>query len=180
MKLILVVWLLSASICLAQVLPKFGFKGQGMEMAVSTRKAEQLSAFYAARGLPQSAIGIITQYCFITVGIYNNRSDTLWLELDNWRVIDNEGNVIPRITRKDWEAHWQQLGVPAAYRATFGWTLLPEVRDLLPHEPVGGNIAIAPPATAFSLYANFSTGDKKTGPRIAVKIPNLQCEPRTL
>ncbi len=176
MKLILFGLLLSSTFCFGQTAPRSGYKIQGIELAVSTRKPEQLSAFYSARGLPQSAITLITEHCFITVGLRNDRKDALWLELDNWRLIGNNGQVLPRVTRKLWEERWEKLGVPSAARATFGWTLLPEVRDLQPDEPVGGNLAITPPGQPFTLLADFYTGAKKSDPPISIKISNLTCE----
>ena len=67
-----------------------------------------------------------------------------------------------------------------ANRATFGWTQLPEVRDLRPSEPVGGNVALLPPPGRFRLEARFATGVHKQGKEIVVILDDLSCPGREI
>lgn len=174
MKLSLLLLLLLSAGAWAQA-PKGNYQGQGIEMSVSVRNAEQLRAFYGARGLPAEAVTEITRHCFITVGIYNGRKDILWMEPENWRVIDMDGKDIPRVSRQAWEEKWEKLKVPDASRATFGWTLLPESRDLQPDEPVGGNFVIVATQGSFTLQTSFATGKDKKGRPVKVSFSGLRC-----
>lgn len=145
---------------------------EGLTFSISARTPEQLRAFYSARGFPDAMIQEIVKTCFLTVGIQNRRNDVVWLELANWRMTDANGQTVRRISRPEWNQRWEQLSVPYASRATFGWTQLPESRDLQPGEPVGGNIAVDAPASTFTLIAQFRT---EVGTAIDVVAPGLRC-----
>ncbi len=146
-----------------------------LAFSVSPRTPEQLAAFYGARGFPPEAVAAITRSCFLTVGIVNQSREVLWLEPSRWRFETAQGQVVRRITREEWEQTWEALGLPLAQRATFGWTQLPEVRDLQPGEPVGGNVAVQPPAGALRLVARFRTGAHGEGAPIELTVEGLSC-----
>jgi hypothetical protein len=162
----------------AAEMPADALKAAGIEFHISARTPEQTSAFYAARGLPTDAVRAIAQVCLLTVGMRNNRSDVVWMDLAEWRFIDDEGRPVQRIQRIEWDAVWEQMAVPDAGRATFGWTQLPDIRDLQPGEPVGGNLAVVPPQGNFTLQASFKTGVAKDGPVIRFNVPELSCPGR--
>ncbi|NWG87098.1 MAG: hypothetical protein HXY26_06235 [Hydrogenophilaceae bacterium] len=145
----------------------------GMVMSIGMRNSEGVTAFYAARGFSKEMLEVIGQSCFVGVGIYNERRDTLWLELANWRFTDAAGREVKRITRPEWDARWDKMNAPFAARAAFDWTQLPESRDLQPGEPVGGNVAVVAPAGEFSLAARFRAGN---GEVIEVTVPGLRCQ----
>lgn len=147
----------------------------GVELFVSARTAEQMRAFYGARGMPADALQALTKACFLTVGLRNRRAETLWLEPARWRFIDADGKPIKHISRQEWKARWGALSVPLAAQSTFGWTQLPESRDLYPEESVGGNISIQPPAGSFSLIASFRTGSSGEGKTLELTLANLAC-----
>ena len=146
-----------------------------LDFHLSPRSPEQLAAFYSARGFPESAIKTLGRVCFLTVGMRNETGQIVWLELDRWRITDTQGRSVPRLTRADWQQRWDDIDLPAGNRATFNWTQLPEQRDLQPGEPVGGNLAILPPAGPFSLEVSFRTGAQKTGAALKIKADNLRC-----
>jgi hypothetical protein len=146
-----------------------------LEFSVSVRQPEQLAAFYSARGLPPAAIDRITATCFVTVGIHNRSAGVVWLELANWRFETEAGQPVARMTREAWDQTWEQLNVPLAGRATFGWTQLPESRDLQAGEPVGGNVALVAPAGPFHLVARFRTGADGGGEPITLRVEHLVC-----
>jgi len=154
------------------------YEGQGIVMSVSARTPEQIAAFYEARGFPRTAIEALRAACFVTVGIQNRREDIVWLEPARWRFYDAAGGAVERLPRAWWEARFEKLGVPPANRATFGWTQLPEVRDLRPAEPVGGNVTLLPPRGAFTLEARFATGSDRRGPEIVARFDKLTCPGR--
>lgn len=151
----------------------------GVELFVSARTPEQIVAFYSARGLPPAALQEIAKACFLTVGLHNKRKETLWLEPAQWRFINAEGNAqgneVARITRAEWTARWKALQVPLAGQSTFGWTQLPESRDLYPDETVGGNLTVVPPGGSFSLIARFRTGADGQGQVIELTVPGISC-----
>lgn len=149
---------------------------EGLVIRAQPRTPEQIAAFYAARGFPQAAIDVLTKTCFITVTLVNERQDVVWLELDNFRFLDAQGQAIPRIERKQWHARWEAIGMPAAKRATFGWTQLPESRDLQPGEPVGGNVTIERPRGRFTLEARFRLGNGADR-ALRARVPDLVCPP---
>ena len=152
----------------------------GVELSISARTAEQISAFYGARGMPSAALQALSQACFLTVGLHNRRNESVWLEPAAWRFIAADGKPIARISRQEWTARWTALQVPLAAQSTFGWTQLPESRDLYPDESVGANIAIQPPTGSFSLIARFRTGAGGEGRPIELSIPGLSCAPQGL
>jgi len=151
----------------------------GVELFVSPRTPEQIGAFYAARGLPPAALQELAKVCFLTVGLHNKRKEILWLEPAQWRFVDAQGkapgNEVTRIARPEWAARWKALQVPLAAQSTFGWTQLPESRDLYPDESVGGNLTLVPPPGSFSLVARFRTGADGKGKVIELTLPNLSC-----
>lgn len=147
----------------------------GVELFVAARTPEQMRAFYGARGMPSAALQEIGKACFLTLGVRNKRGETLWLEPATWRFSDANGQPVAHISRQEWKARWMKLQVPLAAQSTFGWTQLPESRDLYPEESVGGNISIAPPSGNFSLIARFRTGAKGDGATIELTVPKLSC-----
>jgi hypothetical protein len=150
----------------------------GLRYHLSVRTPEQIAAFYEGRGFSHPMIEALSQVCFVTVGLRNDRRDIVWLALDKWRFITADGSRVPRFDRNEWNARWEKLAVPLANRATFGWTQLPEVRDLNPAEPVGGNVTLVPPVGEFRLEARFQTGADKKGKELVIRVSGLTCPGR--
>ena len=148
-----------------------------MVLRASPWTSDQIAAFYEARGFPRTAIEALRQTCFVTVSFHNRNSAVVWLELSRWRFVDEQGREVKRRDRAYWNALWEKLGVPMANRATFGWTQLPEVRDLQPSESVGGNVVLPSPGR-FRLEARFATGARKQGRDIVVILDDLFCPGR--
>lgn len=145
-----------------------------LQLKLSPRTPDQVAAFYEARGFPAPALVHIRAACFITVGLRNNTDKVVWLELARWRVTSANGSV-QRLAREDWERAWTQADVEPAQRATFGWTLLPEARDLQPDEPVGGNLTLVRTSEPLTFEAVFKTGPNKRGGEIQLRYENVQC-----
>lgn len=154
---------------------EFKYLGAGIEMHVSVRKADQMTSFYFGRGFSAEAVAEIAKACFITVGFKHHRPAPIWLEPAHWRIVAADGTPVKRLGRDYWNARFAAVNAPAADRATFGWTQLPEVRDLQTDEPVGGNLTIQPPPGTFTILARFATGADKRGPDLLIKVPDLQC-----
>jgi len=143
-------------------------------MQLRPRTAEQMAAFYEARGFPELAIGHIKQACFVTAIIKNKSNRVIWLDLNDWH-FETPGGELRRHDRDDWDALWQKIDLPQAYRSTFGWTQLPVVRDLQPGEGVGGNITLPRGAEAFTLQADFFTGKTRRLGMISLRFENIHC-----
>lgn len=150
------------------------FENEVLRMVVIPRGPEQMKAFYEGRGFPKPALGAITQACFMTVIVKNKSGGILWLDLSKWRFASAFGEV-PRLQRSFWNQQWQALQVPMANRSTFGWTLLPESRDLQPDEGVGGNITLTATQQPFDLIANFLRGDGNERSTVTVQLTQLRC-----
>lgn len=151
------------------------FSHEGIDFSVAVPEPEQMVAFYSARGFPPAAIEEIRRTCYLGVGVFNKSDKVVWLELANWRIEDESGQPVQRITREQWNQIWERLNVPLASRATFGWTQMPESRDLQPQEPVGGNLAVISPNKPFKLIARFRTGADGKGEPIEMQVDKLQC-----
>lgn len=151
----------------------------GISLRVTPRTPEQISAFYAARGFPPGAVKRLARdACFLGVGIRNGRKEIVWLEPSRWR-LEREGKRIRRLDRPYWDRVWEKIGLPRASQSTFGWTQLPESRDLMPGEGAGGNITITPTAGPFRLRARFALGARRDQGEISIEIGGLDCPGRS-
>jgi hypothetical protein len=148
----------------------------GLTLHVSLPGAEGLRAFYTGRGFPAEALTALDDVCFVNLGLRNQRSETLWIDLARWQAVDADGKPLARIRHDAWRVLWETAGVPAGPRATFGWTLLPEQRDLRFDEPVGGNLTLARTERPFTLTVILPTGADQSGEPIVVEIPELRCQ----
>ncbi|MFW2439775.1 MAG: hypothetical protein ACN4GR_10425 [Arenicellales bacterium] len=152
------------------------FEDSDITVVIGTRKPEQLAAFYTGRGFNQASIDAITKKCFIFGMVDNKTFDTLWLILDDWKFYAADGSEMKRWKKSDWLGVWQKTGLSPAHQSTFGWTQLPESRDLRRYEHVGGNVAVEWKDGPFKLVATLKTGTDKSGkPRIIV-VENLTCK----
>ena len=135
---------------------------------------EQMAAFYEARGFPGNALDRIRQTCFVMAHVENRGQQVLWLELKNWHFKSARGEI-QRYNQDHWAAVWDEIDLPQASRSTFGWTQLPEVRDLQPGEPVGGNLVLPQTDGTFTLEANFHTGKDTRHGMINLSFNDLRC-----
>ena len=153
------------------------YQASGVTFSISVRTPEQIRAFYTGRGFPEAAIRELESKCLLTVGIQNNRMEIVWLEPEKWRFVTESGAAVTRTSREEWTWRWAKLDIPLASRATFGWTQLPESRDLYHGETAGGNIVMTPPAEPFSVEAIFDTGADKKGTPVTITTGMLKCAP---
>jgi hypothetical protein len=147
---------------------------RALNLVMIPRTPQQMAAFYEARGFPKAARELIREACVITTGIQNKSDQVVWLELERWRFV-SERSAVKRIRRDYWRGQWARLDLPRAKRSTFEWTLMPEVRDLQPGEPVGANIMLEPTREPFTVEARFKTARDKAGPEITVRLENMRC-----
>jgi len=151
------------------------YEDKELTVVIGSRTPDQLAAFYSGRGFNQASIDAIKKTCFVFGMVDNKTYETLWLSLDEWEFIAADGTPLKRFKRDDWKKTWQQTGLSQAHQSTFGWTQLPEIRDLRMHEHVGGNVAVEWNDKPFSLKATFKTGADKSGEPRTVTVENLTC-----
>lgn len=171
-------WLAAASAVAAPAkddVRRWSLETKEIRIRAIPRSPDQISGFYRARRLPESAIRALRRACLVTVGIHNRSHRVLWLEPARWRLQTVAGDPVRRLPRSYWQALWARLDVAAGARASFGWTLLPESRDLQPDEPVGGNLTLEPPGGPFIIEARFATGTDRRGPPLVLRSPPLTC-----
>jgi len=150
------------------------FEDETVSIRIVVRTPDQITAFYLARGFNQAAIDEILSICYLTPIIHNKAFEVLWLDLDEWR-FSHSGTEIPRIKRDYWPARWEAARLPQAQRSTFGWTLMPEVRDLRLDESVGGSVVIPMQDQPYTLTMRFPTGADRNGPAKTVVFEDLRC-----
>ncbi len=173
---LLLLGLVAMGVCNAMEKPYPGryFEDERLLMVVIPRTAEQMAAFYEARGFPQRAIDRVTATCFVTIHIDNKNRGITWLETANWQ-LDSNQQTIKILGSEYWNSVWEDIELPQSYRSTFFWTQLPPVVDLHPDEPVGGNIVLPGNIRTFNIEASFLLGaDKKDG-KIQIKFDNVSC-----
>lgn len=154
--------------------PSPRYKDAQVSVRVVMRTPDQLTAFYLGREFNRAAIDKILETCFVTPIIHNKTLDVLWLELDEWQFSRGD-KIIPRIKRDYWPDKWQEAELPQSHQSTFGWTLMPEVRDLRLDEGVGGSVVIPMQSGPFKLTMKFRTGADKQGPVKTVVFEDLKC-----
>lgn len=143
-------------------------------MRLVIRTNEQLAAFYTGREFPKSAIEEILNTCFITPLVKNKNYEALWVEPESWQFSIND-EPITRIKRDYWKKVWKKTGLSLAHQSTFGWTLMPETRDLRLDEGVGGSVVIPRQSEPFNLEARLVTGLNKQGPVKVISFRNITC-----
>ena len=154
--------------------PSPRYQDEQVKVRVVMRTPDQLTAFYLGREFNRAAIDRILETCFVTPLVHNKTVDVLWLELDEWQFSQGD-KVIPRIKRDYWPDQWRDTGLTQAHQSTFGWTLMPEVRDLRLDEGVGGSVVIPMQTRPFTMTMKFHTGADKQGPVKTVVFEDLQC-----
>lgn len=153
--------------------PSLIYEDADVYMRLVLRSPEQLSGFYQGREFPDKAVKAILDTCYVTPIIKNKRFDVLWLDLDQWKFIADK--PVPRIKRDYWDQRWRELGLKQAHQSTFGWTLMPERRDLRVDESVGGAVVIPWQDKAFNLVARFPTGESRDGAVKEIQFKGVRC-----
>ena len=157
--------------------PSLRYEDDQVMVRLVMRTPDQLAAFYLGREFNPAAIDQILATCFVTPIVHNKTLDVLWLELDAWQFSQGD-RPIARIKRDYWPDKWREAGLSQAHQSTFGWTLMPEVRDLRLDESVGGSVVIPRQTRPFRLTMHFHTGANKRGPVKTVVFEDVKCVSR--
>ncbi len=171
-------WIGCLSIAYAENRPKDNehiYEDKDVSIRIFLRSPEQMAAFYEGREFDKLAIQRISATCNVTVILKNKTADILWLVLDDWQ-FSRDDSPIHRLKRSYWSAEWDKINLSQAHRSTYGWTLLPEERDLYPNEGVGGSVTLPSQSQPFSLRFHFATGRNKQGKVKSITINHLSCQ----
>ncbi|MDH5217182.1 MAG: hypothetical protein OEX19_05785 [Gammaproteobacteria bacterium] len=141
---------------------------------VVPRSPDNIIAFYQGRGFLQTAIDEIKKTCYVTFLMRNLSDSIIWLDLDNWRYISDDPNF-KRLKRPYWKEKWQVLNLPMSFQSTFGWSLLPDVRDLHPDEGVGGSTTFTFTDKPFVVEARFKLGRNKDEGEKVIRFEQVRC-----
>jgi hypothetical protein len=150
------------------------FEDDRMLVELIPRTPSQMAAFYEARGFPRAALERIRRTCFMTLHIENRSRDVLWVDLGRWHFYA-DGREIPRLGEHYWQQQWDDIQLRQASRSTFGWTQFPQLRDLQPEEPVGGNLVFPGNTRRINIDAELQAGADRTGPVIHLGFGNVPC-----
>lgn len=154
-----------------------GVETEVLRLHVRPRTAEQIAAFYTARGFPQAMVERLRERCFLTVTVRNKSDDVLWLDLKQWSFTAN-GKAVRPLDRNHWRELWARMKAPRPAQATFRWTLLPDRLDLRPAEAEGGNVILPRVEAPLRLTARFERGAKRDGRPVRVELEGLHCAGR--
>ena len=135
---------------------------------------ESMAAFYEARGFPRPAIDLISATCFVTVHIENRGREVIWIDVAKWQ-FTAAGKPLERLDRAWWASRWDSIDLRQASRSTFGWTQLPQVRNLQPDEPVGGNLVFPGDTKIFDMTLNLPIGKNPHGRLISLNFRDIPC-----
>ena len=150
------------------------YEDDDIAFRVVPRPPDNIIAFYQGRGFPARAIEEIKKTCYVTF-LMRNRSDTIiWLDLDNWR-FSSEDPGFKRLKRPFWKEKWKALDLPLSHQATFGWSLLPEVRDLQVDEGVGGSVTFTFTDKPIVVEARLKLGKNKDKGEKILRFDDVRC-----
>ncbi|VAW70848.1 hypothetical protein MNBD_GAMMA12-319 [hydrothermal vent metagenome] len=138
------------------------------------RTAEQMAAFYYARGFSEAMVQATKKVCFITVGMGNKSKNKIWLDIREWKFDDATGPLI-RYDRAYWFALWKKMKSPLRFQSTFRWTLIPTILDYQAGEREGGNITLQRRNKPFRITAMVRPDNDKNSTPIKVIINNVKC-----
>lgn len=138
------------------------------------RTAEQMAAFYYARGFPETMVRQTKKVCFITVGMNNKSKNIIWLDIREWKFSDKSGSLT-RYDRPYWFALWKKMNIPLRFQSTFRWTLIPTSLDYQPGEREGGNITLQRRNQSFTITAIVRPGKNKNSKAVEIVINNVKC-----
>ena len=141
---------------------------------VVPRSPDNIIAFYQGRGFPQAAIDEIKKTCYVTFLMRNLGDTIIWLDLENWRY-SSEDPGFRRLKRSYWKEKWLEIKMPMAFQSTFGWSLLPDVRDLHPDEGVGGSATFTFTDKPIVVEARFKLGRNMDEGEKIIRFDQVRC-----
>jgi hypothetical protein len=150
------------------------YEDKDIVFRVVPRQPDNIVAFYQGRKFPQRAVEEIRKSCYITFLMRNKSNTIMWLDLENWRFSSEDKNF-SRLRRPYWTAKWQALDIPQSFQSTFGWSLLPEQRDLHPDEPVGGSVTFTFTDKPIVVEARFKRGKNKDQGEKVIRFDQVRC-----
>jgi hypothetical protein len=93
---------------------------QGFSMELIQVLPDYVRAVYASRGLPQTIIDAVSNYCVFGTILKNSSALPLSYDVGTWRYVTQDGKTHRARTKTEWVQEWRDMGV------AFRWSLLPE------------------------------------------------------
>jgi hypothetical protein len=162
---------------MAQAREPVRLEQQGLKLEMAPLDADQVRAFFLARGFPAAE----TQHIAKTACLFRSAIGSSFdakgapettVELTAWRVTATGINPSAPKVREEWETVWKTRGVPEDAATAFYWSLFPTVQTFSPTDYNWGFLTFGlPPGTAFDLTLAWRTGGIQHGSTIK----GLQC-----
>lgn len=150
---------------------------QGLKLEMAPLDADQVRAFFLARGFPAADTQHIAETACLfrsAIGSSFKEKDALetTVELSAWRVAATGIATSAPKLREEWETVWKARGVPEDAATAFYWSLFPTEQTFSPTDYNWGFLTFGlPPGTTFDLTLAWRTG----GTRHHTTIKGLQC-----
>lgn len=176
---LLSVWLIAicALPAMAQAKEPVRLEQQGLKLEMAPLDADQVRAFFLARGYPAADTQHIAETACLfrsAIGSSFNEKDSpeTTVTLTAWRVTATGIAPSAPKLREEWETVWKARGVPEDAATAFYWSLFPTEQTFSPTDYNWGFLTFGlPPGTTFDLTLAWRTG----GTRHHTTIKGLQC-----
>lgn len=114
------------------------------------------TAFYAARGFSAAAIRPYAQACGFSFGMQNAGGLAVRTRLADWHAVGADGRRVALRPPEEWDARWEQAGLPTAARIAFRWAQFQAENLFEPGDWIMGMATLsARPAAPFRLVARY-------------------------
>jgi hypothetical protein len=157
-------------------LPYWQIEDEGMSLRLVQRMPDQSRAFFMARGFSPEQVEQVAGRCVFQT-VFRNVSHTtapspLHYRQHDWRAHRAGEPSATIMTRKHWNALWQEQDAAPAARIAFQWALLPPEQTYEPGDYNWGMTMIdLPPGSRFDLTVVWEQfGEART-----TTIEDLQC-----
>lgn len=125
-------------------------------LGVNPLTASSRTAFYVARGFPETAIQPYAEACGFSFGMQNMGTATLVTRLSDWHAVGADGRRVALRLPEAWGGDWERAGVPQAARIAFRWAQFQSENIFEPGDWIMGMATLdAAPSAPFRLVARY-------------------------
>ncbi len=152
-------------------LKRWQIEEAGFSLELIQLHAEYIHALYSSRGLPDSIVYGMDDFCVYGTIAKNKSEGPLHYRVADWRAKLADGReVIPK-TKSQWLTEWRKLGV------RYAWSLLPDDQNFEEGDWSQGFTTVQlPRGSQFDLVFSWTLGDQP----YSATIPGVECPPATL
>lgn len=114
------------------------------------------TAFYAARGFPETAIRPYLDACGFSFGMQNTADRRIQVTLSDWHAIGADGARVAFTPMEIWDALWEKAGVSQSARIAFRWAQFQSENIFEPGDWIMGMATLkSAPQAPFRLVARY-------------------------